>query len=371
MFDIERVSSLSEKRDYYEVLGIRRDADASAIKKAYRKLAKKYHPDSNEGNKEAAEHFKEVTEAYEILSNPEKKKLYDQFGHAAFDGTGAAGEQGFNGSYGFNGFGGFGSAGQEGFRGFNSAGKGGSYSFHGFSGGPRGGGFHSYHFDGGGDDGAFEDIFGDLFGHGGFGQKAGGSYGSSYGSRSRKGSDVNAEISISFDDAAFGCDKFITLTGADGTSQKLKVHIPAGIDDGQNIRLKGKGNPGLGGAEAGDLFLKVQVGTRPGFERRGMDVYSSLQIPFTTAVLGGEAIVPTLYGNVVCKIREGTACGSKIRLGGKGIVSMKNPQVKGDQYVTIQIEVPKNLTVEAKRKLREFDSVLGGASRSRNSADAA
>ena len=120
------------------------------------------------------------------------------------------------------------------------------------------------------------------------------------------------------------------------------------------LRLKGKGNPGIGGAEAGDLLLKVHVGTRPGYERKGMDVYTSTEVPFTTAVLGGEIIVPTLYGNVSCKLREGTRCGLKIRLAGKGIVSMKDPKVKGDQYVTIQIAVPQNLTAEAKEKLREF-----------------
>ena len=171
---------------------------------------------------------------------------------------------------------------------------------------------------------------------------------------SEKGSDAQAEINISFDDAAFGADRVITLSDANGKSQNLKVHIPAGINEGQSIRLKGKGNPGIGGAEAGDLLLKVHVGTRPGYERKGMDVYTSTEVPFTTAVLGGEIIVPTLYGNVSCKLREGTRCGLKIRLAGKGIVSMKDPKVKGDQYVTIQIAVPQNLTAEAKEKLREF-----------------
>lgn len=146
---------------------------------------------------------------------------------------------------------------------------------------------------------------------------------------SEKGSDAQAEINISFDDAAFGADRVITLSDANGKSQNLKVHIPAGINEGQSIRLKGKGNPGIGGAEAGDLLLKVHVGTRPGYERKGMDVYTSTEVPFTTAVLGGEIIVPTLYGNVSCKLREGTRCGLKIRLAGKGIVSMKDPKVKG------------------------------------------
>ena len=133
---------------------------------------------------------------------------------------------------------------------------------------------------------------------------------------SEKGSDAQAEINISFDDAAFGVDRVITLSGTDGSRQNLQIHIPAGIGDGQSIRLKGKGNPGMGSGEAGDLLLKVHVGTRPGYERKGMDVYTSTEVPFMTAVLGGEIIVPTLYGNVSCKIKEGTRCGSKIRLAG-------------------------------------------------------
>ena len=275
-----------QKRDYYEVLGIDKTADPATIKKAYRKLAKKYHPDSNVGNAAAAEKFKEVNEAYDILSDPEKKKLYDQFGHAAFDGTGAAGA-GFDGA------------------------------------------------------------------NGGFGADA----------ASEKGSDAQAEINISFDDAAFGVDRVITLSGTDGSRQNLQIHIPAGIGDGQSIRLKGKGNPGMGSGEAGDLLLKVHVGTRPGYERKGMDVYTSTEVPFMTAVLGGEIIVPTLYGNVSCKIKEGTRCGSKIRLAGRGIVSMKDPKIKGDQYVTIQIAVPQNLTEDAKRKLKEFTDACKTSSR--------
>ena len=182
-------------------------------------------------------------------------------------------------------------------------------------------------------------------------------------SASEKGSDAQAEINISFDDAAFGVDRVITLSGTDGSRQNLQIHIPAGIGDGQSIRLKGKGNPGMGSGEAGDLLLKVHVGTRPGYERKGMNVYTSTEVPFMTAVLGGEIIVPTLYGNVSCKIKEGTRCGSKIRLAGRGIVSMKDPKIKGDQYVTIQIAVPQNLTEDAKRKLKEFTDACKTSSR--------
>ena len=350
---------MADKRDYYEVLGVSRDADDAAIKKAYRQLAKKYHPDTNPGDKEAEKKFKEITEAYNILSDPEKKKLYDQFGHAAFDQSGAAGgagTSGFHGGFYGSGFGG---------AGFGSNGFGsGGFSGGGFTGN---GGYQEYHFEGGNMDDMFGDIFGNMFGGGkksrftgGFHQDGSGFNGfhgySGFGAdpSSEKGSDAQAEINISFDDAAFGADRVITLSDANGKSQNLKVHIPAGINEGQSIRLKGKGNPGIGGAEAGDLLLKVHVGTRPGYERKGMDVYTSTEVPFTTAVLGGEIIVPTLYGNVSCKLREGTRCGLKIRLAGKGIVSMKDPKVKGDQYVTIQIAVPQNLTAEAKEKLREF-----------------
>ena len=207
--------------------------------------------------------------------------------------------------------------------------------FHGFGGSDG----HTFHFEGGEGDDIFGDIFGNMFGGGkksrftgGFHQDGSGFNGfhgySGFGAdpSSEKGSDAQAEINISFDDAAFGADRVITLSDANGKSQNLKVHIPAGINEGQSIRLKGKGNPGIGGAEAGDLLLKVHVGTRPGYERKGMDVYTSTEVAFTTAVLGGEIIVPTLYGNVSCKIKEGTRCGSKIRLAGRGIVSMKDPE---------------------------------------------
>lgn len=204
-----------------------------------------------------------------------------------------------------------------------------------------------------------------------------------------RGQDLHAEISVSFDEAAFGCDKRITLsdpaadftsgtgfgtgagtgpnagsrsrTGAGRHQRTLQVHIPAGIDTGKSIRLRGKGMPGIGGAPDGDLLLRVTVGTKAGFERKGQDVYTTATIPFTTAVFGGEAVVPTLYGKVACRINAGTQSGTKLRLKGKGIVSMKNPSVHGDQYVTIQIEVPTQLGDEAKRKLREFQYACGRA----------
>lgn len=292
---------MSRKRDYYEVLGLDKSADAVAIKKAYRKLAKKYHPDTNAGNPQAEEKFKEVTEAYNVLSDEEKKKLYDRFGHAAFE---------------------------------EGAGDG-----H-FQGNPQGS-YQEFHFDGADVD--LDDLFGNFFG-GGFRREA----------FSGKGQDVTACVEVSFEEAALGCEKTIRFQHPDGTMQSLQVHIPAGIDHGQKVRLQGKGMPGRNGGEAGNLLLEVQVRESASFERKGMDVYSTVNVPFITAALGGEVIVNTLYGKVSCKIKEGTQSGTKIRLRGKGIVSMKNPSVKGDQYVTVEIQVPRHLNPEAKKKLKEF-----------------
>lgn len=342
------------KRDYYEVLGLSKGADENSIKKAYRKLAKKYHPDTNPDNKEAEKNFKEVTEAYSVLSDPEKKKMYDQFGHAAFDQSGASANSGYGG------FGGFGSGsgfGTDGFGGFGSGGFKNSGTYRRTYGG-SGNGYQEFHFEGGNMDDMFGDIFGDMFHHSG-------TSGNSGQFRS-KGSDLNAEVTVGFDEAAFGCDKVITLSNpnAPGSApQSLKVHIPAGIDTGKKIRLRGKGMPGVNGGEAGDLMLKVNVADKPGYERKGMDVYTTVTIPFTTAVFGGEALVETLHGNVLCKIREGTQSGSKIRLKGKGIVSMKDSSVHGDQYVTVQIEVPRNLNAAAKNKLKEYEALARGNAR--------
>lgn len=315
---------MTAKRDYYEVLGIARDADAGTIKKAYRKLAKKYHPDINPGDKAAEQKFKEATDAYNVLSDPEKRKLYDQFGHAAFEGGGTEDA---------GGYGGF-------------------------------GGSREFHFTGNGAD--MEDIFGDFFGsmfrgrtEGGFGgQRTGGSrfYSGAYAGR---GEDLNAEIAVDFEEAIFGCDKLLRMQKDSGGVQTLQVHIPAGIDDGQNIRLRGKGMPGIGG-EAGDLLIAVHVKQKPGFSRKGMDIYSSVNVPFTTAVFGGEARVRTIGGDVVCQIKKGTQSGSRIRLRGKGVVSMKDPSVHGDHYVTVEVQVPVDLNPEAEQKLREFEAACRG-----------
>lgn len=284
---------MGDARDYYEILGVDRSADEQTIKKAYRKLAKKYHPDTNKGNAQAEAKFKEATEAYAVLSDPEKRKEYDQFGHENLDGN-----------------------------------------------------YRKYHFEEEDFDEILKNIFGGHF--------------SDFGGRPPResGSDLCAEIDISFDEAVFGCEKLIHLTEADGSRKSLKVKIPAGIDTGKTIRLRGKGMMGRAGGRNGDLLLKVKVGTKAGFERKEMDVYTKAMIPFTTATLGGEVIVPTLYGKVLCTIRSGTQSGTKIRLRGKGIVSMNHSNVYGDQYVTVEIEVPKNLNAQAKEKLKEYEAAL-------------
>lgn len=335
---------MASKRDFYEVLGIKKGASQSEIKKAYRKMAKKYHPDTNAGDEAAAEKFKEISEAYSVLNDPEKKKLYDQFGHAAFDGTGQPG-----GSYGA----GFGGAGGSGFSGF-SQGPDGSYQ--------------EYHFDGN-----MDDILKDIFGHGFSGSGSGASgfsgfsgtsgtsgfsgfgRGAGYGSFPQDGENVHADINVTFDEAAFGGDRYFDLKDPAGKKQSIKVHIPAGIDNGQSIRLRGKGMPGANGGKAGDLLLKVHVAARPGFERKGMDVYAPVRVPFTTAVLGGKVEVQTLRGKVKCTIKPGTQSGTKLRLRDKGIVSMKDSAKFGCHYAVVEINVPKNLSEDAKQKLAEFD----------------
>lgn len=323
---------MKAKRDYYEILGIQKNADGAAIKKAYRNLAKRYHPDTNPGNAQAEQRFKEVTEAFTVLSDEEKRKIYDRFGHAGLDGSAAQA-----GAYGEN-----------------------------------QGGYREYHYSGGDMDDIFGDIFGDFFRdkrNGGFQEDGyyrgfhGGGFGGYAGEDLRRqGSDLNAEIAITFEEAVFGCDKVISLRSpeeAGGAVRSLQVHIPAGIESGRSIRLRGKGMPGRNGGEPGDLLLKVTVHAKPGFERKGMDIYTTVSIPFTTAVFGGEVTVRTIHGNVLCKIKEGTQSGSRIRLKGKGVVSMKDPAVYGDHYITVQIQVPGNLSQEARQKLKEFEALCG------------
>ena len=343
------------KKDYYEVLGIKKGADTAAIKRAYRKLAKKYHPDTNPGNKEAEKKFQEISEAYEVLSDPKKKEMYDTYGFDAFSqGAGPGGPQGTGG------FGGFGSG------------------FSGFSRTDGNGRTYTYHFDGD-NAGGFENIFKDIFGHGGgfesfgsgfaggsgFTKGTGSSFGHGFGGGAFGGSgqsaDLHSELTVTFEEAAFGCTKTIRFQGDGQTSQNLEVRIPAGIDEGKSIRLKGKGRRLSDGRE-GDLYIQVHIKEKNGYTRKGQDVYTSAAIPFTTAVLGGEAFLPTLYGSVLCNIPAGTQPGSRIRLKGKGIRKMGSADVYGDEYVTIEIQVPRNLSSEQKRKLKEFENTMKNAS---------
>ncbi|MGO5315403.1 molecular chaperone DnaJ [Bilifractor sp. LCP19S3_H10] len=365
---------MAEKRDYYEVLGVDRNADEETIKRAYRKLAKKYHPDMNPGDKDAAEKFAEASEAYSVLSDPDKRRQYDQFGHAAFENGGAGGAGGFGG-FDFNDI--FGS-------------------------------------------GGFGDIFGDIFGGGGR---------SSANNGPRRGASLRAIVHISFEEAVFGCKKEIELTLKDtcktcggsgarpgtspetcphchGTGQirqtqqsmfgmiqniqtcphcggtgkiirdkcpdchgsgftssrkKIQVDIPAGIDDGQSIRIRDKGEPGVNGGPRGDLLVQVAVAPHPIFQRDGVDIYSSAPVSFAQAALGGDIRLNTVDGDVVYTVKPGTQTGTRIRLRGKGVPSIHNKNVRGDQYVTLIVQTPTNLSKEAKDLLREFDAESGNS----------
>ncbi len=364
---------MADKRDYYEVMGVARDATDEQIKKAYRSLAKKYHPDLNPGDSTAEQKFKEVNEAYEVLSDKEKRARYDQFGHAGVDPNFGAGAGG---------------------------GYGGAYP--------------------GGID--LEDIFGSIFG-GGFGG-FGGTGGRARSNAPRRGSDTEAQVTISFEEAAKGCKQTVSYTCVDactecggsgaekgttpktctacggsgqvvvsqrtpfgniqtqaacdkcrGTgkiiekpcracsgagrvrrSRKVEINIPAGIADGQMISIPNHGNAGSNGGPAGNLIVGINVRPHPLFERRGNDVYCEVPITFTQAALGAEIIVPTLDGKVSYRIHEGTQPGDIFRLKGKGIASV-NSRTRGDQYVQVVVEVPKNLSEKQKDILRKLDEI--------------
>ena len=360
------------KRDYYEVLGVSKDADEAAIKKAYRALAKKYHPDMNPGDKEAEKKFKEASEAYAVLSDAEKRRQYDQFGHAAFEG-GAGGAGGFGG----------------------------------------------FDFSGADFSDIFGDIFGDLFG----GSRRGGRGGNG----PMKGSSIRKSIRITFEEAVFGCEKELDLilkdpredcngtgakpgtspetcpkcggrgqvvytsqsffgtvqnvqtcptcggsgkvikekcskcagTGYTSSRKKIKVSIPAGIDNGQSVRIRDKGEPGVNGGPRGDLLVEVNVSHHPVFQRQDVHIFSTVPISFAVAALGGDIRIKTVDGDVIYTVRPGTKTDTKVRLKGKGVPSLRNPQVRGDHYVTLVIQTPERLSAEAKEVLRKFDELTG------------
>ena len=357
---------MADKRDYYEVLGVSRDADDAAIKKAYRQLAKKYHPDTNPGDKEAEAKFKEASEAYAVLSDAEKRRQYDQFGHAAFE-NGGAGAGGFD---------------------FSNMGD------------------------------IFGDIFGDLFG--------GGRRRSSNGPM--RGSDVRVSVRITFAESVTGTSKKLEVTLKDtcskcngtgakpGTSPEtcskcggkgqvvytqqsilgmvrnvqpcpdcrgtgkiikekcpdcygtgyvsskktIEVTIPAGIDNGQSIRIQGKGEPGTNGGPRGDLLVTVMISADSEFKRDGYDIYSDVHISYPTAVLGGEIKVKTVDGEVLYEVVSGTASGTTVRLRGKGMPTLRNKNIRGDHYITLVVDIPKKLNAEQKEALLAYNKALTG-----------
>ncbi len=313
-----------KKRDYYETLGVQKTSTDKEIKSAYRKLAKKYHPDTNAGNKEAEKKFKEITEAYNVLSNEEKKKLYDSYGFAGLeDGFDPERYAGYSQGYSHNPF--------EGFQ-WES---------------PDHHTYQEFHFTGTDGEDLFENLFGGRF-HQGTGRRSS--------IRGRRGEDLTGDLTISFDESLKGCNKTVRIQEGQGSVSSISVSVPPGIRDGKTLRLKGKGYPGEGGGTNGDLLLQIHVTTKKGWERKENDLYVTVDIPFETAVLGGESIVPTLDGRVSVKIKPGTRSGTKIRLKGKGIQDSHHPEIRGDEYAVIQIDVPRNLSREKLNKLREYAS---------------
>ena len=361
------------KRDYYEVLGVSKDADEDTLKKAYRKLAKKYHPDANPGDKEAEAKFKEASEAYSVLSDPQKRQQYDQFGHAAFEQGGGAG---------------------------------------------YGGGFGGFDFNGGDMGDIFGDICGDIFGGGRSRSRSG----------PMKGANVRTAVRITFEEAVFGCEKEIEInykevcsscngTGAKpGTSpqtctkcngkgkimytqqsffgqvqnvqtcpecngtgkvikekcpncygtgyktvrKKFKVSIPAGIDNGQCIRMAGGGEPGTNGGERGDLLVEAVVSQHPIFKRQDTSIYSTVPISFAKAALGGPIRIKTVDGEVEYEVKPGTQTDTKVRLKGKGVPSLRNRNVRGDHYVTLVVKVPERMNQAQKDALKRYDDLMNG-----------
>ncbi|MCI6920794.1 MAG: molecular chaperone DnaJ [Lachnospiraceae bacterium] len=369
-----------QKRDYYEVLGISKTADDAEIKKAYRVLAKKYHPDMNPGDAEAEKKFKEASEAYAVLSDPEKRRQYDQFGHAAFEGGGAGGFGGFD---------------------FNSA--------------------------------DFGDIFGDIFGDFfGGGRRRGANNGP------MKGANIRTSVRITFEEAVFGVSKEIELTLKDecatchgtgakpGTSpetctkcggkgqvvftqqsffgtvrnvqscpecngtgkvikekcadchgtgyianrKKIQVSIPAGIDNGQSVRIRDKGEPGTNGGPRGDLLVEVIVARHPIFQRQDYNIFSTVPISYAVAALGGDVVVDTVDGKVIYEVKPGTQTDTKVRLKGKGVPSLRNKEVRGDHYVTLVVQTPEKLSAEAKELLKQFDALTGDSLNAAKNIDA-
>ena len=298
---------MASKRDYYEVLGVGKNASDDEIKKAYRKLAVKYHPDKNPGDKEAEAKFKEINEAHDVLSDKQKRARYDQFGHA---GVGGAGGNPFSG----------GGAASNPFGGFDFNGQ-------------------TFNFDFGGG-GGLDDILGSLFGFGNAGAR-----------RPRRGADYQAAVALTFEEAIFGTTKTVEVNGGE-----LKVKIPAGIDDGMSIRLRGKGGPAPeGGSEPGDLYVRVKVKPHKHLTREGAIILSEEKIDMVDAALGCEIEVETVDGTVTMKVPAGTQSGTPFKLSGHG-VPFRADGDRGPHIVTVVVETPRNLTKKQKDLLEEFKS---------------
>jgi curved DNA-binding protein len=300
------------KRDYYEVLGLSRGAGVDEIKKAYRRLARKHHPDMNPGDPSAEEKFKEVSEAYEVLTDPEKRRMYDQFGHAAFS-PGAGPHAG--------------------------AGPG-ARTWTWKSGE---GGFEGFDFFGGAQEfGSFSDIFSELFGAR-----------RSYAARPRKGEDISYTMELDFMEAVSGTTKNITLRTETGT-EYLTVTIPPGVNDGSKVRLKAKGGPGIAGGPPGDLYIVTRLRPHPYFTRKDDDIYVDVPVTITEAALGARVTIPTVDGPTLLTIPEGTQGGHRLRLRGKGAPHLQGGG-RGDMYAVIKIAVPKKIPEKGKKLLRDFD----------------
>lgn len=289
------------KRDYYEVLGVGKTASDDEIKKAFRKLAVKYHPDKNPGDKEAEANFKEANEAYEVLKDKQKRQRYDQFGHAGVGGAASGGAGG-------NPFGG------------------GNYNFNG----------QSFNFDFGG--GGLDDILGDLFG---FGPRT---------RRQARGRDMQTQLTINFEEAIFGTTKTINVQG-----DSIKLKIPAGIHDGQSIRIAGKGGEAPQGGQKGDLYVQVRVRAHKNLTREGEIILSEATISMVDAALGTEIEVETVDGKITMKVPAGTQPGTNFKLSGHGAPRMGSEE-RGPHIVTIEVEIPKNLSKKQKELLEEFDA---------------
>lgn len=343
---------MSDKRDFYEILGLPKTASDKEIKSTYRRLAKKYHPDTNKNNPQAERIFKEITEAYNVLSNPEKRKLYDEFGHmgleSGFDPEAARqfrNQAHYNQAHYTRGWSNMSNDNYgDSFRGADDIF---GDIFDQFFRGSKGRtGSTSHHFSG--QDFSSQNFSGQNFS----GQNFSGWVSSGQQSPFHQPSpepNASADLTITFDEAATGADKTLHLTDEHGQSRTLQVHIPAGIEEGQSLRVKLNGQT---------IHLKIHIRGKKNWERKGNDIYVTFRIPYTTAVFGGEVTVPTLTGHALCQITPGTQSGSKIRLKGKGIHSETTPAHKGNEYVIIQIDVPKTLSPEAAGHLRSYQKMI-------------